>query len=102
MTDTDRQAQAEAMRLALDRAAGAAAPVFLDGGQAVVAAWRRSEPQVRAAYMAAGAPFGPTDEGLWRWLRDGAVIDRLRAEPDLTATWQQVRERLNEHTSRPP
>jgi hypothetical protein len=94
--EQELEAHAAAMRWALERAAGEDALTFLAGGRMVLAAWRRLEPRLRAAYAAAGSPYGATDAGLWRWLRADRRVDRFRDDPALRDAWRRIAARLQD------
>lgn len=88
-----------ALRRFSETLADTMSPAVQDFGQAVVDAWAVIYPQLRAAYAAAGEPYGPEDEGMWRWLDEAAAQIRARYEAEQERVWQVGLARLREQTA---
>lgn len=57
--------------------------------EAVMQAVRQVYQWMTDCYNEAGAPYGPTDDGMLRWLREVLEAERLRREADLIVERQR-------------
>lgn len=101
-SDVDH-AVTDAMRAVADamvefgRAAGVALEVALAN---MAALCQELDAAMRAAYESAGMPYGDSDVGMERWLRERARIERLRAEADEMEGWHETFAELRRRRSR--
>jgi hypothetical protein len=45
-------------------------------------------PRLRATYEAAGSPYGPAEDAMWRWWRDVAAAVREAAQEQGERAWE--------------
>jgi hypothetical protein len=68
----------------------------------IVALIQQVVDSLRSAYLAAGATYGDTDDGMLRWLNELGELARCRARIEELRQQQEMPAILRRHRARPP
>ena len=82
--------QAQAINDAFRDMAKAILPPLRRLGEQIAVVGQRIEEITDDAYRKAGQPFGESSESKWRWLRECARAEQLRAEADEIESWHRA------------
>lgn len=83
MTDEQRQEAGQALAEYMAQAIEAAWAVIAEFIESVTDVCRKVYTWAQERYQEAGAPYGPSDDGMLRWWRELLEAARLRREADM-------------------
>lgn len=81
--------------------AAALLPALQRAGAAMQACYDTVYPRLRAAYTAAGEPYGPDDAAMYRWLREVGAAVRAVEGAEQERVWQLGLARIRDASRRP-
>lgn len=103
---TDFQKTTHELVKAWDNFREAAQPVVMKALNTIADAWNKNiYPFLREQYQTAGTPYGDTDDGMFRWLREVGEKADAEERARLADEWQegleQFRQRLSARRTSP-